>query len=325
MASDAKATPGGASRLFAGYRVLIDAALDRALPAADEPPAGLHEAMRYSVFAGGKRLRPILVLTAAEAARGVSDAAGGLADTAGDAAQVPTTDAESLLPAACAVELIHTYSLIHDDLPAFDDDDLRRGKPTSHKVFGEPQAILAGDALQSLAFALLAGAAHNAGAPEPWVAALVELSTAAGSAGMAAGQWLDLEAEGQPIDLAELEALHSAKTGALLTACVRIGALLGGADNVTLDRLVAYGRSVGLAFQIVDDILDIEGSVESLGKTPGVDAERAKATYPALLGLDGARAEARRLRDLALQQVAPLGAAARPLALIAQFVVDRSQ
>jgi geranylgeranyl diphosphate synthase type II len=287
--------------------------------------------MRYSVFAGGKRLRPILVLAAAAAATGANNADGdasqateSLTDAARPAAHL-SAGAESLLAAACAVELIHTYSLIHDDLPAFDDDDLRRGKPTSHKVFGEPQAILAGDALQSLAFSLFAGAAYDAGAPEPWIAALVELATAAGSSGMAAGQWLDLEAEGRPIDLAALEALHSAKTGALLTACVRIGALLGGADNATLERLAAYGRSVGLAFQIVDDILDVEGSVESLGKTPGVDAERAKATYPALLGLDGARAEALRLRDLALQQVAPLGEAARPMALIAHFVVDRSQ
>ena len=297
--------------LFATYRALIDAALDRALPAADEPPAGLHEAMRYSVFAGGKRLRPILVLAAAEAA--------------GDPANIAAGDAESLLPAACAVELIHTYSLIHDDLPAFDDDCLRRGKPTSHKVFGEPQAILAGDALQSVAFSLLARAARDADAPGPWIDALVELGTAAGSAGMAAGQWLDIEAEGQAIDMVSLEALHSAKTGALLTACVRIGALLAGADDTTVERLGVYGRSVGLAFQIVDDILDVEGSAKNLGKMPGVDADRAKATYPGLLGLDGARAEARRLRDLALQQIEPLGAPARPLALIASFIVDRSR
>ncbi len=310
-AGDPAAASDEAGHLFAAYRALIDAALDSALPNADEPPAGLHEAMRYSVFPGGKRLRPILVLAAAEAAEDASKVAGGAA--------------ESLLPAACAVELIHTYSLIHDDLPAFDDDDLRRGKPTSHKVFGEPQAILAGDALQSLAFSLLAGAARDAAAPRPWNDALVELGAAAGSAGMAAGQWLDIEAEGQPIDMDSLEALHSAKTGALLTACVRIGAFLAGADDATVERLGAYGRYVGLAFQVVDDLLDVEGSVENLGKMPGADADRDKATYPGLLGPDGARAEARRLRDLALRQIEPLGAPARPLALIANFIVDRSQ
>ena len=317
-AGDPTAASDEAGHLFATYRALIDAALDRALPAADQPPAGLHEAMRYSVFAGGKRLRPMLVLAAAEAARDP-------AELAGDATEVAGGAAESLLPAACAAELIHTYSLIHDDLPAFDDDDLRRGKPTSHKVFGEPQAILAGDALQSVAFSLLAGAARDADAPGPWIDARVELGTAAGSAGMTAGQWLDIEAEGQPIDMVSLEALHSAKTGALLTACVRIGALLAGADDATMERVGSYGRSVGLAFQIVDDILDVEGSVENLGKIPGVDADRAKATYPGLLGLDGARAEARRLRDLALRQIEPLGAPARPWALIANFIVDRSQ
>lgn len=307
-----------AGHLFATYRVRIDAALDRALPAADEPPPGLHEAMRYSVFAGGKRLRPILVLAAAEAVEGPPKAVG-------DSVGVLRDATERLLPAACAVELIHTYSLIHDDLPAFDDDCLRRGKPTSHKVFGEPQAILAGDALQSVAFALLAAAARDAETPGPWIEALVELGTAAGSAGMAAGQWLDIEAEGRPIDIVSLEALHTAKTGALLTACVRIGALLAGADDATVERLGTYGRSVGLAFQIVDDILDIEGSAENLGKMPGVDADRAKATYPGLLGLDGARSEAGRLRDQALRQIEPLGAPARPLALIANFIVDRSR
>ncbi len=324
-AGDPAAASDEAGHLFAAYRALIDAALDSALPNADEPPAGLHEAMRYSVFPGGKRLRPILVLAAAEAVGDPAEAAGDPAEAAGNPAEAVAPSSESLLPAACAVELIHTYSLIHDDLPAFDDDDLRRGKPTSHKVFGEPQAILAGDALQSLAFSLLAGAARDAAAPRPWNDALVELGAAAGSAGMAAGQWLDIEAEGQPIDMDSLEALHSAKTGALLTACVRIGAFLAGADDATVERLGAYGRYVGLAFQVVDDLLDVEGSVENLGKMPGADADRDKATYPGLLGPDGARAEARRLRDLALRQIEPLGAPARPLALIANFIVDRSQ
>ena len=303
-ADGAAAYPDDTRRLFAGYRAVVDEALDRALPAAAEPPVGLHEAMRYSVFAGGKRLRPILVLAAGEAVGSAT---------------------EPLLPAACAVELIHTYSLIHDDLPAFDDDDLRRGKPTNHRVFGEPQAILAGDALQSEAFGLLARAARQDDDPGPWIEAAAALSAAAGSAGMAGGQWLDVEAEGQTLDMVSLEALHAAKTGSLLTACVRMGALLGGADTDTLARLGTYGRSIGLAFQIVDDILDVEGSVEDLGKLPGVDADRAKPTYAALLGVDGARMEAFRLRDLALQQIDSLGAGAHPLALIARFIVDRSR
>ena len=291
-------------QLFATYRAQVDDALDRSLPSADEPPAKLHEAMRYSVFAGGKRLRPILVLASAQAAG---------------------SPADPVLPAACAVELIHTYSLIHDDLPSFDDDDLRRGKPSNHKVFGVPQAILAGDALQSLAFSLLATATRDADKTRPWVDVLVELGAAAGSAGMAGGQWLDIEAEGHPIDIVSLEALHSAKTGALFTACVRIGAILGGADDVMKERLDTYGKSLGLAFQIVDDILDVEGSLEDLGKIPGADEVHAKATYPGLLGLEGARAEARRFLDVALKQIEPFGPTAQPLRLIANFIVNRSQ
>jgi len=293
-----------AEELFANYRARINDALDRALPPSDESPPGLHKAMRYSVFAGGKRLRPILVLATAE---------------------VLGSPTDSLLSAACSVELVHTYSLIHDDLPAFDDDDLRRGKPTNHKIFGVPQAILAGDALQSLSFSLLANAAREADSLEPWINVLVELSSAVGSTGMAGGQWLDIEAEGQCLDTVSLGALHSAKTGALLTACVRIGALLGGADDAMKKQLDGYGRSIGLAFQIVDDILDVEGSVEDLGKIPGGDKVHGKATYPSLAGLKGARAEAHRLRTIAIQHIEPFGPAARPLELIANFIVDRDQ
>ena len=293
-----------AEEFFARYRERINEALDSALPASDESPRELHKAMRYSVFAGGKRLRPILVLATA---------------------QVLGRPTDSLLPAACSVELIHTYSLIHDDLPAFDDDDLRRGKPTNHKIFGVPQAILAGDALQSLSFSLLANAARGADSLEPWINSLVELSKAVGSMGMAGGQWLDIEAEDQVLDVVSLGTLHSAKTGALLTACVRIGALLGGADDAMKAQLDGYGKSIGLAFQIVDDILDVEGSVEDLGKIPGADRARGKATYPGLLGLNGARAEAHRLRTIALENIEPLGAAGHPLELIANFIVDRSQ
>ena len=293
-----------AEELLARYRGLVDEGLEKLMPAADVEPGGLHEAMRYSVFAGGKRLRPILVL-----------AAGG---ACGAGVQL-------LLPAACAVEMIHTYSLIHDDLPAFDDDELRRGKPTSHTVFGEPQAILAGDALQSLAFAVLARAATDSAHPERWIAAVAELAEAAGSTGMAGGQWLDVEAEGRAPSRDELEAIHASKTGALLTGCVRVGALLAGAGNDDLARLTSYGRSVGLAFQIVDDILDVEGSVEELGKVPGVDADRDKATYPGLLGMQQARDAAEQLRLAAAAALEPLGEPARPLSLIADFIVARSR
>ena len=293
-----------ARRLFGDYRLRIDTALDAILPPDSEPPAGLHASMRYSVLAGGKRLRPILVLAAGEACGGTAD---------------------EMLTAGCAVELVHTYSLIHDDLPAFDDDDLRRGKPTNHKVFGEAQAILAGDALQTLAFGAMAEAARAADDPGRWAAAIAELGWAAGSSGMAGGQWLDVEAEGNHLDLPALETMHAAKTGALLTACVRIGGILAAAEPDDLERISAYGRAIGLAFQVVDDILDVEGSVESLGKTPGADAERGKPTYPALLGIDEARATADRLRRVAHESIAPLGEAAKPLATIADFIIDRGQ
>lgn len=303
-AADSEATSQEARASWSTLRERVDEALDAVLPAESEPPAGLHVAMRYSVLSGGKRLRPILLLTAGTALG---------------------AEVEELLPAACAVELVHVYSLIHDDLPAFDDDSLRRGKPSSHVAFGEAQAILAGDALQALAFSTLAQAALRSAEPALWAAAIDELGTAAGSSGMAGGQWLDIEAEGRSLDLATLETLHAAKTGSLLTACVRIGALLARADADTLERLSAYGRAVGLAFQVVDDILDVEGSLDDLGKVPGVDAARGKPTYPALLGLEEARATAERLRRVAEESIAPLGASGRPLALIASYIIDRSR
>jgi len=302
--TEAETETDDAQELFSALRGQIDEALDATLPPESEPPAGLHVAMRYSVLSGGKRLRPILLLAAGEACGAARD---------------------ELLPAACAVELIHAYSLIHDDLPAFDDDDLRRGKPANHMVFGEPQAILAGDALQTLAFTTLARAARHATDPGVWAEAIMELGVASGSLGMAGGQWLDVEAEGRRVTLAALETLHATKTGALLTACLRMGGILGRADADTLERLTAYGHAVGLAFQVVDDILDVEGSVEELGKTPGADAHRGKPTYPALLGLDEARATAERLRQAAQQSIEPLGAAGRPLALIADFITQRSR
>lgn len=285
-------------------RSRVDAALDRLLPAEDRPPAPLHRAMRYSMFAGGKRLRPILVLTAGRACG---------------------ADPDALLPAACAVELIHTYSLIHDDLPAFDDDSMRRGKPTNHRVFGEAVAILAGDALQTLAFEHLARTAVKAPHPQRWVNVTAELAAAAGSSGMAGGQCRDLEAEGASLSLEDLRRLHEAKTGALITACLRSGALLAGADGEVLDAVTRYGRAVGLAFQIIDDVLDVEGSLQGLGKEPGGDAGRGKPTYAALLGVQGARAEAERLTQASLEALAPLGPRAARLAELARFVVERQR
>jgi len=305
MTNSADPIPNGAHKdraaLFSDYRKLVDDALDAVLPPADERPA-LHEAMRYSVVAGGKRLRPILLLAAGEAC-GAERAA--------------------LLPAACAVELIHTYSLVHDDLPAFDDDELRRGHPTNHTVFGEAVAVLAGDALQTLAFEHMADAARFSEHPQRWLASIRELAAAAGSRGMARGQCIDIESEGESLDIEELEALHAAKTGALLTACVRMGGILAGADDESLVNLTAYGNAIGLAFQVVDDILDVEGTAASLGKNPGVDADRGKPTYPALLGIDAAHAEADRLRDVALQAIDPFGDCASTLATVARFIVDR--
>ena len=304
MADGGESPAATAHQLFSDYQQTIDGALDKLLPAEDEGAQLLHKAMRYSVFVGGKRVRPILLLTAGEACG---------------------AERGSLLPAACAVELVHTYSLIHDDLPAFDDDELRRGQPTSHMVFGETIAILAGDALQTLAFTHLADAARQSHNPGAWSEAAWELGSAAGSTGMAGGQCRDVQSEGVALTLPDLEALHAAKTGALLTACVRMGAILANADEATLHNLTTYGRAVGLAFQVVDDLLDVEGSVENVGKAPGGDVARRKSTYPALLGVDAARREAERLRRAAISALEPFGERAATLRAIADFVVERSR
>jgi geranylgeranyl diphosphate synthase type II len=285
-------------------RLAVEEALDRALPPEAAWPATIHRAVRYSLFAGGKRIRPVLVLAAGEAVGGAR---------------------EELLPLACAVEMIHTYSLIHDDLPAMDDDDLRRGKPTSHKVFGEAIAVLAGDALLTRAFHLLAEV------PEGWddarlrrrVRAAAVLGEACGTTGLIGGQVMDLESEGRPIGASDLERLHRAKTGALLSACVRGGAILGGAEGADLERLSRYAAAIGLAFQVVDDVLDATEDAEHLGKTAGKDEEAKKATYVSVHGLDEARAMAAALRDEALAAVLPLGRKAGLLAAIARLVVDR--
>ena len=304
MADLGESSAAAARQLFAEYQQVVDDALDKLLPPESEGASPLHKAMRYSVFAGGKRLRPTLLLASGQAC-------GAEGDTS--------------LPAACAVELVHTYSLIHDDLPIFDDDELRRGQPTSHVVFGEAIAVLAGDALQTLAFTHLADAARRSPDPLIWSEAAWELGTAAGSTGMAGGQCHDIQSEGVSLTLADLEALHAAKTGALLTACVRMGAILAAADEATLSKLTTYGRAVGLAFQVVDDLLDVEGSVEDLGKTPGADSARGKSTYPAVLGVERARNEAERLRDEAIAALEPFGERAATLRIIADFVVERSR
>lgn len=242
----------------------VDRALSACLESYAMAPPGLVEAMRYSLFAGGKRLRPALALGACELICG--------------------EDAPAI-PAACALEMIHTYSLIHDDLPAMDNDDLRRGRPTAHCRFNEATAILSGDALLTMAFYELS----KAGRPD----AIGDLALAAGVSGMAGGQYLDMQAEGRPIDLAEMSAMHALKTGALIRASLRLGALFGHADEKQTHALGEYGRALGLLFQITDDILDVTGSAAVLGKSIGKDQASRKAAYPALLGLDGARCMAR--------------------------------
>jgi geranylgeranyl diphosphate synthase type II len=283
-------------------RALVDAALERFLPPDTAPPPTVHRAMRYSVLAGGKRLRPLLVIAGAEAVGG---------------------HVETVLPAACALELIHTYSLIHDDLPAMDDDDYRRGHPTSHKVFGEAMAILAGDALLTLAFRLLAENAAHVRDPRVICDVVAEIATAAGTTGMVGGQVVDIESEGQAIAPATLDYIHTHKTAALIRASLRVGAMLAGAPPPALGAISDAGHRLGLAFQIVDDILDVEGSLEELGKTAGSDQRKQKATYPALHGLDASRRRARALLDEAQAALAPLGPPAEPIRALADFIFER--
>ncbi|HEX9874399.1 MAG TPA: farnesyl diphosphate synthase [Deferrimonas sp.] len=282
----------------------VDRLLNACLPKEDTLPASLHKAMRYSVFAGGKRIRPILMIAACEAVGG---------------------DVAKVLPAAGAMEMVHAYSLIHDDLPAMDDDDFRRGRPTNHKVFGEANAILAGDALLTEAFILLSNPESNRGVPAETLLRVIHLiGRCAGSLGMVAGQVVDMESEGTEVDLPTLEYIHTHKTGALILASIQTGALLGGGSEEALAALTRYGEASGLAFQLTDDILDVVGDQEVLGKDVGSDEARGKATYVALLGLEGARLRARELRDLAVTALAPLGERAEPLRRIAHYIVDRS-
>jgi geranylgeranyl diphosphate synthase type II len=290
------------ARLMAERRALVDAALERWLPVQGERPPQVHEAMRYSVFAGGKRLRPLLALFACEAVG---------------------ADPAEAMPAAVALELIHTYSLIHDDLPAMDDDDFRRGRPTCHKVYGEAIAILAGDGLLTHAFRVLAEPGGDGGVAARRLQVIAELAEAAGSQGMVGGQAMDILSEGRALDRETLLYLHTHKTGALIRASIRAGGIAGGAAGESLAALTRYGEAIGLAFQIVDDILDIEGATEEMGKRAGSDARKHKATYPALFGLEASRQDAARLLAEGKAALRPLGEKAAILAALADFVGSR--
>ena len=281
---------------------LIDGALGRIIDEIDDASGTLKEAVRYSVFAGGKRIRPILTVCAAEAVGGNLDDA---------------------VTAGAAIECIHTYSLIHDDLPAMDDDDFRRGVPTSHKVFGEATAILAGDCLLTAAFSVLSDAARFSADGPTLLRVIHEIAEASGDKGMVGGQVADIESEGKETDLPSLEFIHIRKTGALIVASIRTGAILGGGSEPQIKALTDYGKHLGLAFQITDDILDVTGTRQAMGKSTGKDHVRGKATYPALLGLTQSRERARELIDRALASLSDFGDDARALQAIAQLVIER--
>lgn len=278
----------------------VDGALDGYLPKATVKPATIHRAMRYSLFAGGKRMRPVLALAAAEACGGTFAAA---------------------MPAACAVECIHTYSLIHDDLPCMDDDDMRRGRPTSHKVFGEGVAVLAGDALLTQAFEILAQAARS---PRYSIAAMVrELADAAGSLKLIAGQVADLEGEGKKATRAQLRFIHERKTAAMIESSLRLGAMSANATAARLTALTDFGRNLGLAFQVIDDILDVTQTSEKLGKSAGKDVAAEKTTYPSVIGLDASKREAKKLTEAAMTALKPFGKRGETLRAIADFLLAR--
>lgn len=282
-------------------RKLVEHALARCLPAATIRPTTIHRAMRYSLLAGGKRLRPILTLAASEAC-GAKDLA-------------------NILPAACAVELIHTYSLIHDDLPCMDDDDLRRGRPTSHKVFGEGIAVLAGDALLTRAFGLLATVKPSKRYPLSQL--LAETESAAGSLQLIAGQVADLEAEGKKLSIRDVRFIHERKTAAMIVLSLRLGAMIAGATTAQLKALTDFGASLGLAFQILDDILDVTATSEQLGKSAGKDLKAAKATYPTVIGLEAARKEAEIQTRKALRSLDVLGSCGVRLREIGESLLKR--
>ena len=293
-----------AEQFLAECKEFVDEGISRFLPNQDTYPESIHKSMRYSVFAGGKRLRPALLVASAEAVGG---------------------DRQEVLPFAAAVEFIHTYTLIHDDLPALDDDNLRRGKPTNHLVFGEAIAILAGDALLTQAFVLMTNAAlMDSIPPKHILRAAHEMGKSVGSTGVIGGQVVDLESEGKPIDEATLEYIHIYKTGFFFKSCIRVGALLGQADFKQLNALSSFGAHIGLAFQIIDDILDITGDQEKLGKDVGSDVGRDKATYPALFGMEESKRKAEKLVEDGIGQLKDFGASADPLRDIARFFIQRT-
>jgi geranylgeranyl diphosphate synthase type II len=283
----------------------VDSALERYLPKREKLTSNLYKAMQHSLFAGGKRIRPILSIASFEAAGGKG---------------------ERILPFACALEMIHTYSLIHDDLPAIDNDDYRRGKPTCHKVFGEAIAILAGDGLLTEAFRLMTNQPlkEHSSSDEALVLDLIsEVAQAAGVLGMVGGQVVDIESEGKTVDLPTVQYIHTHKTGAMILASVRVGAKLGGARETLLKALTCYGESLGLAFQVADDILNVEGKAALMGKKTGSDLSKGKATYPSVLGVEESKKRARELVHLAVDALKPLGPEADPLREIARFIIAR--
>ncbi len=282
-------------------KAAIDRALDGLVPPEGGHAAMLHEAMRYSLFAGGKRLRPVLTLAAVEAVGGETSVA---------------------MNTACAMECIHTYSLIHDDLPALDNDDLRRGRPTCHRQYGEAMAILAGDALLTLAFDIIART--EGASPEAMVRVVAEVARGAGADGMIGGQVVDIESEGKEISFPELEYIHTHKTGRLIRAALRSGAILGGAADDELEAISEYAGAVGLAFQILDDILDVEGSSETMGKPVGGDAKKGKATYPSLIGLSESKEMAAELIKTATAALKGFDEKAEPLRAIAEYIIARN-
>lgn len=281
----------------------VDRFLDQVIPDVKTPPTTLHESIRYSLFAGGKRIRPILAVASAEAVR---------------------TPPQAILPVASSLELIHTYSLIHDDLPAMDNDDYRRGKLTNHKVYGEAMAILAGDALLTLAFELCSRQDLMDGlVPARQVQLIYELATGAGNLGMVGGQVLDIQAENKDIDLAMLQNIHRHKTGMLIRAAVRMGAIAAAATATQLEHLTAYAEDVGLAFQIADDVLNVTGTREELGKNANTDAQRGKKTYPTFYGVEGARALADQCVNRALSRLEAFDTKADPLRELARYITAR--
>jgi geranylgeranyl diphosphate synthase, type II len=283
-------------------RLVVEEALEVALPEQGGPESRVVEAMRYSLFAGGKRLRPILCLAASEAVGG---------------------ETRSAMPAGCALEMIHTYSLIHDDLPAMDDDDLRRGKPTNHKVFGEAIAILAGDALLTEAFVLLSD--YSSLLPERMVQVIKVIAEAASYRGMVGGQVVDMLSQNKPADLETVHQMHRRKTAALIAAATESGALAGRGSEAQVAALARYGRAIGLAFQIADDILDIEGDTELLGKTTGADEARGKVTYPAAVGLERSRQAANEMINDALAALEGFDDRAYPLRSLAHYIITREK